>query len=96
MRKAYSFGAEMSGRWEEEAVAKNSHKKKEDDQSLPSLALVFGYIAIKELQRLEDRVRVLSRLGYGNQEIALICDTTPMTVAVMKTGLKKKKFRGSK
>jgi hypothetical protein len=67
-----------------------------DEQSLPSLALVFGYIAIKELTRLEDRVRVLSQLGYGNTEIARICDTTRGTVAVMKAGLKKKKFRGTK
>lgn len=76
--------------------AKKAKKAKEDDRALPSLALVFGYIAVKELQRLEDRVRVLSRLGYGNQEIAIICETTPLTVAVMKSGLKKKKFRRSK
>jgi len=70
-------------------------KKKKDDQTLPSLALVFGYIAIKELERLDDRVRVLSQLGYGNQEIAQICDTTPGTVAVKKTSLKhRKKTRG--
>lgn len=68
-------------------------KKKKEDQTLPSLALVFGYIAIKELERKEDRVRVLSQLGYGNQEIARICDTTPGTVAVLKTGLKRKKPR---
>lgn len=78
-------------------MAKNENKKeKGDGQALPSLALVFGYIAIKELQRLEDRIRVLDRLGYGNQEIALICDTTPLTVSVRKAELKKKKFRGSK
>ena len=71
-------------------------KNKKDDQTLPSLALVFGYIAIKDLQRLEDRVRVLSQLGYGNQEIARICDTTPGAVAVRKTGLKRKKFKGAK
>ena len=70
-------------------------KKDKDAQALPSLALVFGYIAVKELQRLEDRIRVLSRLGYGNQEIAIICDTTPLTVAVRKSGLKRKKFRRS-
>ena len=68
-------------------------KPAEVEQALPSIALVFGYIAIKELQRLEDRVRVLSRLGYGNQEIAQICETTPSTVAVMKSGLKRKKAR---
>jgi hypothetical protein len=77
-------------------VPKKPKKEKEADRALPSLALVFGYIAIKELQRLEDRVRVLTRLGYGNQEIAVICETTPMTVAVMKSVLKKKKFRGAK
>jgi len=71
-------------------------KKNKDDQTLPSLALVFGYIAIKDLQRLDDRIRVLSQLGYGNQEIARICDTTPGTVAVKKTGLKRKKSRGRK
>ncbi len=70
--------------------------KKKDEQALPSLALVFGYIAVKDLQRLEDRVRVLARLGYGNQEIARICETTPLTVAVMKSGLKRKKFKGAK
>ena len=69
-------------------------KAKKDDQALPSLALVFGYIAVKDLTRLEDRVRVLARLGYGNEEIALICDTTPGTVAVRKSLLKRKKFRG--
>lgn len=77
-------------------MPKKPKKSDETDQALPSLALVFGYIAIKELQRLEDRVRVLSRLGYGNQEIAIICDTTPMTVAVTKHGLKKKKFKGGR
>jgi hypothetical protein len=32
-----------------------------DEYGLPSLAVVFGYIAVKELQRIEDRVKVLSR-----------------------------------
>jgi DNA-binding CsgD family transcriptional regulator len=78
-------------------MTKNTRKerKKEDGDTLPSLALVFGYIAIKDLQRLEDRIRVLSQLGYGNQEIARICDTTPGTVSVRKADLKKKS-RGRK
>lgn len=71
-------------------------KASKAEQALPSLALVFGYIAVKDLQRLEDRVRVLARLGYGNQEIARICGTTPLTVAVMKSGLKRNKFKGAK
>jgi hypothetical protein len=63
---------------------------------LPNLPLVLGYIAVKDLERREDRVGVLSRLGYGNQAIAVICDTTPLTVAVMKSHLKKKKREGVK
>lgn len=64
-------------------------KEKMEEHGLPSLALVFGYIAIKELQRLEDRVAVLSRLRYGNAEIAAICGTTPATVRTLKSGLGK-------
>ena len=62
-------------------------KKKANDTAdggLPSLALVFGYIAVKELQSMADRVTVLSRLGYGNQEMAIICGTKPTTVATLK------------
>ena len=62
-----------------------------EDHALPSLSLVFGYIAIKELQRLEDRVALLARLGYGNPEIARICGTTSETVATLKTRAKKPK-----
>lgn len=60
-----------------------------DERALPSLALVFGYIAVKELQRLDDRIKVLARLGYGNLEIATICDTTPATVRTLKSAGKK-------
>ncbi len=69
-------------------------KKKDDElHALPSLALVFGYIAVKELQRLEDRVAVLARLGYGNAEIAQICGTTSATVSTLKSALKKRRSR---
>lgn len=61
-----------------------------DRSNLPSLALVFGYIAIKELQSAEDRISVLSRLGYGNKEIAAICGLTENHVAVVKNKQKKK------
>jgi hypothetical protein len=64
-------------------------KEKAEEYGLPSLALVFGYMAVKELQRIEDRVRVLSRLGYGNAEIATICDTSPAVVRTYKSSLKK-------
>lgn len=65
-------------------------KAKAEERGLPSLSLVFGYIAVKDLTRLEDRVDVLSRLGYGNIEIAQICGTTTNTVAVLKSQMKHK------
>ena len=71
-------------------------KGKVEEHGLPSLALVFGYIAVKELQRLEDRIVVLSRLGYGTAEIAAICDTSPAVVATLKSMAKKKPRRASK
>jgi hypothetical protein len=64
---------------------------KDDERGLPSLSLVFGYIAIKDLQRLEDRVTVLSRLGYGANAIANICGTTAATVHTLRNVAKKKK-----
>lgn len=70
-----------------------SKLKQESDSALPSLALVFGYIAIKELQDPKDRVDVLRRLGYGYKEIAKICGLTEGTVAVMLSNLKKTKKR---
>lgn len=66
-------------------------KQKGDDHGLPSLSLVFGYIAIKDLQRLEDRVTVLTRLGYGANEIATICDTSPASVHTLRSIAKKNK-----
>ena len=65
--------------------------KMDVESALPNLSLVFGYIAIKELQRKEDRVAVLSRLGYGNKEIATICDIPIGSVAVFKNMSKRKK-----
>ncbi len=61
-----------------------------EEHGLPSLSLVFGYIAVKELQRTEDQVSVLARLGYGNAEIAKICGTTTASVRTLKSMSKKK------
>lgn len=72
-------------------------KARTEEHGLPSLALVFGYIAVKELQSLADRVGVLSRLGYGNEEIARICGKNPNSIRAMKSKLgKSKKSRGPK
>lgn len=59
--------------------------RKDEKHGLPSLALVFGYIAVKDLQRLEDRIAVLSRLGYGNTEMGLICGSPPGSIATLKS-----------
>lgn len=64
-------------------------KPKEDVPGLPSLSLVFGYMAIKELQRLEDRVKVLTRLGYGAAETAQICGTTVATVHTLRSRVRR-------
>jgi hypothetical protein len=72
-------------------------KKTEQDTPPPAyLKLTLGYLAIKDLGTLEERVGVLARLGYENREIAQICDTTPLSVSVRKAGLKKGKNIGKK
>jgi L-asparaginase II len=68
-------------------------RKRGDEHGLPSLALVFGYIAVKDLQRLEDRIGVLDRLGYGNAEMALICGAKPTTIATLKHRAKSRRTR---
>ena len=71
-------------------MAKKPKKKRdEEEHGLPSLSLVFGYIAIKELRLLEDRVEILTRLGYGPAEIAQICKTTIATVHTLRSKIKK-------
>lgn len=68
-------------------------RSKIPEPGLPSLSLVFGYIAIKELGRLEDRVVVLDRLGYGNAEISRICGTTESHIRTIKSRSRKPKRR---
>jgi len=65
--------------------------KQDKDEFLPSLSRVFGYVAVKELRNKKDRVKVLARLGYPNKEIAIICGTTPASVATLKALPSKKK-----
>jgi len=65
----------------------------ENREDLPPLAMVLGYIAIKDLEKLEERVAILSRLGYDNNAIATICGSTPGSVAVLKTRAKKRSAR---
>ncbi len=71
-------------------MAKSS-KAQSDEQQLPSLSRVFGYIAVKDLSLLGDQVKLLVRLGYSNKEIAIICDATPETVATLKLRTSKRR-----
>ena len=59
----------------------------DEEHGLPSLSLVLGYIAVKNLADVEDQIRVLARLGYGNAEIGRICNLAPRTVKMMKGDL---------
>jgi hypothetical protein len=69
----------------------------ESTLDLGNLALVFGYLAIKDLKTLEEKVAVLARLDYKNTDIAKICDTTAASVSVRKAGLNKgKRGKGPK
>jgi hypothetical protein len=71
-------------------------KKQVTEPTLPSLSLVFGYIAIKDLENPSDQVDVLSRLGYGNVQVAQICGITPTHVGVIKLRLRNKPSRRRK
>jgi len=68
--------------------------KNEEEYGLPSLSIVLGYLAVKELKNNEDRLRVLDQLGYGNAEIAKICGLTPASVRSYKSKIKRE--RGKK
>ena len=46
-------------------------KKKIEQNALPPVSLVLGYIAVRE-NDYEDRILILYRLGYGLEEIATI------------------------
>jgi predicted RNA-binding protein YlqC (UPF0109 family) len=43
---------------------------------MPPLALVLGYIAVKNLHDTHDKRRVLGRLGYGAAAIKTIVDVS--------------------
>jgi len=70
------------------AIKRNNSK----ERALPSLALICGYIAVKELQRPQDRIAILDRLGYGIAEIATISGTTPAAVRAIKSDANKTKI----
>jgi DNA-directed RNA polymerase specialized sigma24 family protein len=63
---------------------------KQNKQSI-DLSIVLGYIAIKELPTAEKKVAVLSQLGYSDEEMARICNTTPDAIRALKSRSRKGK-----
>jgi len=89
-----SFSDSIGNHCEENIIMPK--KTQEIEPGLPSLSLVFGYIAIKDLENPSDQVDVLSRLGYGNIQVAQICGITPTHVGVIKLRLRNRKSRRRK
>ncbi len=58
--------------------------------AISNLSLVLGYLAVKDIEGIENQVSILARLGYDNSQIAVICDVTPASVRSHKYAGKKK------
>jgi len=61
------------------------NKQSNEESEISKLLIVIGYIAVKELSSIPEKVRVLDNLGYNNREMALICNSTEGTIAKQKT-----------
>jgi len=61
---------------------------------LKRISLCLGVLALRlghhRFKRDNDRIPFLSKLGFDRHEIAAILDTTPLSVSVAMTNLKKK------
>lgn len=53
------------------------------------LAIVLGYIAIKDLTTQEKKVAVLSQLGFTTKDMAKICGTNEQVIRTIKSKIKK-------
>ena len=53
------------------------------------LAIVLGYIAVKDLVTLDKKVAVLNQLGFTNKDMARICCTTENVIRAIKSQIKK-------
>ena len=62
-----------------------------EEHSLPSVSIVMGYLAIKDCSSLEEKINILSMLGYGKSEMAQICGTTVNNISSMINKSKSKK-----
>ena len=63
--------------------------KKVEKSTTVDLALVLGYIATKDLATTENKVGVLTKLGYSNNDMAKICGTGHAVIKTVKSRVKK-------
>lgn len=68
-----------------------SVKNKYEEHSLPSVSIVMGYLAIKDCSSLNEKINILSMLGYGKSEMAQICGTTLNNISSVINKSKSKK-----
>lgn len=57
----------------------------EQNKQSIDLSIVLGYIATKELPTAEKKVAVLTQLGYSNEDMAKICNTSPDAIRALKS-----------
>lgn len=60
-----------------------------ESNDITRLTLVMGYIAVKDLASIPEKVKILDSLGFSNKEMAIICDTSENTIAVKKANIKR-------
>lgn len=64
-------------------------KNEESEKSTANTNIILGYIAVKDFKTIPEKIGVLSRLGFSNGEMSIICNTTPSTIKTEKSKLKK-------
>lgn len=67
-----------------------------DQNPAAVLNLVLGYLAVKDIEAIEEKVEVLTRLGYKNDEMAKICGTTSGSIKSFKYLTKNKSTKKKK
>lgn len=67
--------------------------KIENDEVINNLFSVLGFIAVKELKTIEEKIEILVRLGYENKDIAIICGSSAGVVRTIKYNIIKKQKR---
>jgi len=71
-----------------------------DNSELKKVALCLGVLTLRlthhRFKKDLDRISFLSKLGFDRHEIAAILDTTPLSVSVALTNLKKKSKKKAK